>query len=327
MAIFWETTTMLELERGLSATNRLLLSRPLQPSRWRTLASRTVGACRVADHLTLAYLIFTAALVIICRRNVAHWETIALIHSGLIIFILLLANFHTRGPRLLRFLSHWYPVAGFGFFFEEIGHLVHALHPGWFDAALIRFDYALFGAHPTVWLEQLSNYWLNEYMQLAYTTYLVLIPGLAAYLWWRGERRGFEVFLVSTCAAYYLSYLIFIFFPIEGPYHTLAHLQRVELAGGPFTVLINLIERHGRVHGGAFPSTHVAGSVTVLISAYRFAPRLGRVLTPLVLSICVATVYGRYHYAVDVLAGAAMGAIGCWIGARLCRASGQYWER
>jgi len=131
---------MLEMERGPSATDRLLLSRPLQPSRWRVLASRAVGACRVADHLTLAYLIFTAALVAICRRNVAHWEAIALIHGGLIIFVLLFANFRNRGPRLLRFLSHWYPVAGFGFFFEEIGRLVHALHAGWFDAALIRFD-------------------------------------------------------------------------------------------------------------------------------------------------------------------------------------------
>jgi membrane-associated phospholipid phosphatase len=61
----------------------------------------------------------------------------------------------------------------------------------------------------------------------------------------------------------------------------------------------------------------VAGAVVVLISAYRFARRLGYALTPLVVSICISTVYGRYHYAVDVLAGAIMAVIGCWLGAKL----------
>jgi len=124
--------------------------------------------------------------------------------------------------------------------------------------------------------------------------------------------------------AYYLCYVIFVLFPIESPHHTLRHLQQVDLVGGPFTAFINLLEKHGRVHGGAFPSTHVAGSVVVLISAYRFARRIGYWLTPLVLGICVATVYGRYHYAVDVFAGVLAAAIGCWAGARLCGARGRW---
>ncbi|MGH9855767.1 MAG: hypothetical protein ACREBD_38525, partial [Blastocatellia bacterium] len=67
---------------------------------------------------------------------------------------------------------------------------------------------------------------------------------------------------------------------------------------------------------------HVAGSMVVLISAWRFARRIGYWLTPLVLSICVATVYGRYHYVMDVFAGILMAAIGCWIGSRLSSAVG-----
>jgi membrane-associated phospholipid phosphatase len=273
----------------------------------------------VADKLTLAYLIFTTALIVVCRQNIKHWEFLLPAHLGLMAMIVGLAYARSRGIRLLGFISHWYPPFLFLFFFEEIGLTVHAIFPGWFDEYLIKADYAIFGVHPTVWVEQFNNYWLNEYMQLVYTSYFLLTIGLGAHLWLRGKREDFAVFIASTCVSYYLCYVIFVLFPIESPYHTLRHMQQVELSGGMFTAFIDLIEKHGRVHGGAFPSAHVAGSVTVLISAYRFAPRVGYWLTPLVLSICVATVYGRYHYAMDVFAGILMAAIGCWIGARMCK--------
>jgi len=312
---------MLELRRGVTAeTEDLSFNRDSSLFRWRELLSRACGVYRMHDFLTLAYLAFASTMAMIGRDRITHWKAILLIHCGLIAFVTLLANCRARGPRVLRFLSHWYPLALFGFFFEEIGHLIHSVHPGWFDASLIAMDHALFGAHPTVWLEQFSGYWMNEYMQLAYTFYLPLLPLFGAYLWLRGRREGFDTYIVSMCTAYYLCYVIFLFFPIEGPHHTLAHLQRVELTGGPFTAIIGLVEKHGRVHGGAFPSTHVAGAVVVLISAYRFARRLGYALTPVVISICVSTVYGRYHYAVDVLAGTVMAVIGCWLGAKLRRA-------
>ncbi|MDX2033107.1 MAG: phosphatase PAP2 family protein [Blastocatellia bacterium] len=270
-----------------------------------------------ADRLTLGYLLFSTTLIALCRDNIAQWETLLPIHLGLMAGIVGLSVARARRVPLLSLVSHWYPTLLFLFFFEEIGLIVHAIFPGWFDAHLIRADYALFGVHPTVWIEQFSNYWLNEYMQLVYTSYFLLTIGLATHLWWKGRREEFAVFLASTCAAYYLCYVIFVLFPIESPHHTLRHLQQVELAGGPFTAFINLIEKHGRVHGGAFPSAHVAGSVVALISAWRFTRRAGWWMTPLVASICVATVYGRYHYVMDVFAGIAMAALGCWIGARL----------
>lgn len=280
-------------------------------------ASDVLARLNPADRLTIGYLLFSTALIAVCRDNIPQWSVLLPIHAGLLAAIFGLSVARARKVPFLSVVSHWYPTLLFLFFFEEIGLIVHAIFPGWFDEHLIRADYALFGVHPTVWIEQFSNYWLNEYMQLTYTSYFLLTIGLAAYLWLKGRREDFAVFIASTCAAYYLCYVIFVLFPIESPHHTLRHLQQVELAGGPFTDFINLIEKHGRVHGGAFPSAHVAGSVVVLISAWRFTRRAGYWMTPLVASICVATVYGRYHYAMDVFAGIAMAALGCWIGAKL----------
>src|SRR5262245_17199678 len=219
---------------------------------------RLLGIFNAADRLTLAYLIFSTTLIIVCRRNIPRWATLLPIHLGLIVMISGLAYARERSVPVLSPLSHWYPTLIFLFFFEEIGLTVHAIFPGWFDEYLIKADYAVFGVHPTVWLEGLSNYWLNEYMQLAYTSYFLLTIGLGACLWFgmrviHGRREDFAVFIASTCAAYYLCYVIFVLFPIESPHHTLRHLQGIDLSGGPFTSFINLIEKHGRVHGGAFP--------------------------------------------------------------------------
>ncbi|MEP7272340.1 MAG: phosphatase PAP2 family protein [Acidobacteriota bacterium] len=274
----------------------------------------------MADRLTIAYLSFVLVLVIVRHGQVRHALAIGAIHLTLIASISLLAMFRGQGSRTAAAIGNWYPVLLFGFFFEEIGFIVHAIHPGWFDRLLISAEYSLFGVHPTVWIEQYSNYAVTEVLQLAYTSYLFLTLGLAVYFSRRGERTPFQVLLVSTCVAYYLGYLIFVLFPIESPYHTLRTLQKVELTGGPFTAVINWIERYGRVHGGAFPSAHVSGSVVVLLCAWRYARRVGYWLTPVVIAICIATIYGRYHYVVDVVAGIGMAIIGFVIGTRLVRA-------
>lgn len=263
------------------------------------------------DRLTLIYLLFASLLLLLRPQYITHQGRLLFIHFLLMGAIVWLAQWRAHGPRLSRLLSYWYPLLLPGFFFEEIGQLVHAIFPGWFDQWLIAADYALFGAHPTVWIEQFSSYHLTEFLQLTYTMYLPLVPGFGLLLWWRGQQAQFTKFTAALCLTYYLNYVIFVLFPIEGPHHTLAHLQQVELTGGPVTAFINLIEKYGRVHGGAFPSNHVAGSMIVLFSACRFSRRWGYALAPLVLSICLATVYGRYHYVVDVIAGTLMAALGC----------------
>jgi membrane-associated phospholipid phosphatase len=190
---------------------------------------------------------------------------------------------------------------------------VHLVHPGWFDAVLIRFDYALFGVHPTVWFEQFATPSLNDAMQFAYMTYYFYTVVLGAALRARGELASFWRLMTASAAAYYIGYVVSTLFPVEGPYHTLAALHRVELSGGPVTSLMNFIESWGRVHGAAFPSAHVSGSFVAIGAAWKFRRNLFWIFLPFFLAMLVATVYGRYHYAADVFAGLITG----WIGWRL----------
>ena len=86
-----------------------------------------------------------------------------------------------------------------------------------------------------------------------------------------GKREALWRLFHATAVGYYLCYLAFHFFPIEGPIYTLRHLQEVTLHGGPFTWLVDRLEGFGRIHGAAFPSAHATGAVVVLIAMWLYA--------------------------------------------------------
>lgn len=268
-------------------------------------------ACNPFERLTLAYLGFLNLLILFFHSNLPGALFFFLGHIALAAAsVVLVAAAQKSDNAILVVLRHWYPMGLFLFFFEELHYLAHLVFSGWFDSWLIRFDYALLGVHPTVWIEQFASPWLNDLMQFAYMTYYLFPIVLGVALYRRRELDAFWAVFTGTAAAYYLGYAISILFPIEGPYHTLAVLQSVNLHGGFFTAVINWFESFGRVHGAAFPSAHVSESLGVLLGAWRFHRRLFWLFLPFFLLMLVATVYGRYHYVADVFAGLLVGAIG-----------------
>ncbi len=282
--------------------------------------TRVLSYFNLTDRLTLGYLTFVGLLLLLSSNPIEKRGKLLAAHLGVAVMIFAFAYFRQRKTPVLHFLSYWYPLGLSGFFFEEIHSIVHLIHRGWFDAGLIQFDFATFGAHPTVWFEQHISYWLTEVMNFFYFTYWPLIPALALLLWMRNQKQ-FHEFVFALCLSYIFCYLVFIFYPIEGPYHTLKHLQTVhETPGWIFTHLVEFVEKHGRIHGGAFPSAHVSGSFVATIAAYRYSHKLGHLVLILALGVCVSAVYGRYHYAVDIWGGIAVALIGCWIARRVFRA-------
>ena len=55
--------------------------------------------------------------------------------------------------------------------------------------------------------------------------------------------------------------------------------------------------------GAAFPSSHVAASICTVWFSFRYRPRIRHVHLVTVVLLCLSTVYCRYHYVIDVLAG------------------------
>ena len=277
-------------------------------------------ACGAFEWITLSYFAWLETVVVLFHRNIPHAGRYFALHLLIAAAIACLARYAAQShSEVLRFARHWYPLPLYIFFFEELQGLVHAIFPGWFDRWLVAFDYALTGVHPSVWLARFASPALNDFMQFAYMTYFLNLVILPAILYARRERLAFWTVMVSTAIANYSIYAIAILLPIESPYYSLASLQTQPLRGGYCTALIGLIERFGRVHGAAFPSAHVAGSMVAILAAWRYRRWLFWAGLPFFLCMCVATVYGRYHYVADVLAGLAVGVAGFALGNRLIR--------
>jgi membrane-associated phospholipid phosphatase len=297
----------------------------------------SAAACGPFEWVALGYLAISSALIVLFAVNLAHplrllsvQALVALLIVGLCraevnvwtpastsaIERLSASRNGTRTPmqRFWHFWRHWYPHLFFLFCFEELGELVHLVSPRWQDAKLIAFDHWLTGVHPAIWLEQFATTGRDEFMQFAYLTYFVYLLLLGGILYYREDWRAYWSVMTYSAVGYTIGYVIAIFFPIESPWFTMAGSWHGELHGGPFTAVINFIEHYGRVRGAAFPSEHVAGSFAALWGAWQHRRWLFWVMLPLVLCMCVATVWGRYHYVADIFGGIVTGTLGFVIG-------------
>jgi membrane-associated phospholipid phosphatase len=280
----------------------------------------TRRACGAFEWATFLYMGWLFAIFAICRRNLTHPGLYSALHAAVLFGIVAFCRTasHSRNAAL-QFARHWYPLALYLWLFEELGTFVHAIFPEWFDRVLIEFDHNLAGVHPSVWLAHLSNPALNDFMQFAYLTYFLYLVILPAILYANREWLAFWTVMTSTAVANYSIYVIALLFPVESPYHSLASLETKQLSGGPVTALVNIIERFGRVHGAAFPSAHVAGSLVAILASWRYRRWLFWVCLPCFICMCVATVYGRYHYVADVIGGLGIGTYGFLAGDWLTR--------
>jgi membrane-associated phospholipid phosphatase len=86
---------------------------------------------------------------------------------------------------------------------------------------------------------------------------------------------------------------------------------------GPLFKTMAFLYRAFDSPGAALPSSHVAIALTTLWFSYRYLPRIRHVHLVLAIFLCIATVYCRYHYVVDVLAGLAAAALLVPLGNRL----------
>lgn len=270
--------------------------------------------------VTFAYLAWIETILLLFHKNVVHAPRMLLLHLAIAISIIFLVRASLASPNpILQFSRHWYPPLLYIFFFEELQGLVHIMFRGWYDSWLIRFDFDLAGVHPSIWLAQFANPTLNDVMQFAYMTYFLFLVILPAFLYAKKDLISFWTVMTATAIAHYSVYVIAILLPVESPFFSLRSLNSTPLTGGPFTATINLIEHYGRVHGAAFPSAHVAGSTVAILAAHRYKPWLFWIFLPFFLTMCVATVYGRYHYVADVIAGVAVGLFGWAAGSSLLR--------
>lgn len=202
--------------------------------------------------------------------------------------------------------------------------LAHVVIARWYDQRIVDLEAAVLGVAPTVWIQRFFTPWLTEWLLFCYVFYVAIYPILSAILFFRHGEDKSEEYLFYLSLVVVMCMAVALAVPVAGPARGLGGLSySVPLQGHFFTRISELIRTRVHRPGGAFPSIHCAAATIMLWSAGRFSRPSFYVLTPIVLSLYVSTVYGRFHYASDVFAGIAAACLAMVLGSLLIQA----WNR
>ncbi len=194
------------------------------------------------------------------------------------------------------------------FFTPDPTHRLDRLFEGW-DEALLR-------SRTVEMVLSTCSPWLEHYLEFSYFLCYPLVPlgfGCLANARRSGTigqeegERATSRFWAAVVMALVFCYVVYPLFPLTPP-RSLFH----DVPGPAIRPLFRkvngwLLGQYG-VQACIFPSGHVAGVTATALAVRAVLPRLGLVFLVAAASVAVATVYGRYHYAADALAGALVGA-------------------
>jgi membrane-associated phospholipid phosphatase len=273
------------------------------------------------DTLSLLFIGLLSAVTIACFSLIPFWGWLVIRYALLALAIVSLALYngqaHPWKPAV--YLQAFLPVLIVMLIFDSLGDLIPRLWPHYFDTILIKIDYAMFGVHPTLWTERLIHSGLTTALQFAYISYYPMSITLAVVLLVKKKQEEFDTAVFGLILCFYLSYVGYILFPAVGPRFTLAHLQTTGLQANSLTTAIqNTLNGLEHNKTDAFPSGHTAVALMTLYYAWKSREKaLAGVLLPLVSGLIFATVYLRYHYVIDVIAGVLLTAVTIYLAPKL----------
>ena len=222
-----------------------------------------------------------------------------------------------RVALLLALLSWWYPDT------FDLNRILPNL-----DHRFATLEQRLFDCQPALlFAQRWTNAVFSELMYLGYSSYFYLIATITLYYFFK-RYDEFQRMAFIVLGSFFVYYVIFVALPVTGPqYYYLAagldnisqgvfpqigdyfltHDEMMEMPGwkdGFFYQFMEHAHAAGERPTAAFPSSHVGVTLILLLLAWHTRSwRLTLFVLFFFLLMCMATVYIRAHYVIDVVAG------------------------
>ncbi len=220
-------------------------------------------------------------------------------------------------PAPVTIFLDFYPAIFLPILFNTLSPLIMATRGGARDDLLIAADRAIFGVDVTVWLERFARPGVNDVLYVFYATYYFIALSLGLVLWAR-DRATARRYVFTLMVVYYVSYAGYFTIPALGPRFAQASLYTKSLTESPVARVINDSINHlEKTKLDVFPSGHTMISVAVLLVAWKRARDVFWILLPIATGLIISTVFCRFHYVIDLIAGTTLAfvsvPIGDWI--------------
>lgn len=252
---------------------------------------------------TFAYIVVTTAyLACFAGRIETPWIHFG-VRAAVIAAILFLARISLSGrqPAVMcvrhflpfALLSYWYPET---YYFNDF--IFSNLDP-YFEAA----DQYLFGLQPSMEFSRiLPQAWFSELMYFGYFSYYFIFFGTALWCYIRRRELAGKAVFVFVCS-FYLYYIVFAILPVMGPQFYFKPPAGEVPDGYIFCDIMRFFQDAGEKPTGAFPSSHVGITFTVVVFIKQHCRQLMKYALPLFVILVLSTVYIKAHYVVDVIGG------------------------
>jgi membrane-associated phospholipid phosphatase len=227
-------------------------------------------------------------------------------------FVLMAWGDRFREDSYLSRVRDWYPVPLILLAYREMGWMHLPQTSLAFENRWIGLDRdLLYGWGLKAGIESLGPV-IPVVLELAYLLVYV-VPILGVVLFYLAGRRHrlddyYSVLLFGTLTAYAL----YPWFPSEPPRTAFPGMDLPAYDGVLRKLNLFLVGNYG-IHTSVFPSGHAAAAFGCAFGCMAFLPErkwAGRRQLTLAILIAVATVYGRYHFVVDTIAGFALALLG-----------------
>lgn len=308
-----------------SATQTRELPRRARAQAQPATALRRAPAWVPAHRFIALWLLLSAPVLAVPVPPVAPRLGLLALHLG-VALILLRQPLDDRAlpgdRRIWSAARDWLPLLVLPLFYWETPLLAETFHGGMmYDWIVYGWEQTVFGGQPSLTLAARWPWlWLSEPLHAAYLSYYLIGLGPAAVLYLMNRRSAFRRVVFTTVVALIVHQAAFVAFPVLGPRY-LFPAPTGPLEAGPLYQLTHRLLESASSPGTAFPSSHVGISVAITIALFREGVRAAPWVALLTTLLAISTVYGGFHYAVDALAGVALGgAVGLaapWLRRRL----------
>ena len=270
----------------------------------------------IAEKTALAFFLYITAAALVF--HLATRDLCLVLTLNAVTFATLLALRRNRQRATwLAPAANLFPALLLLVTYRESGLLITPGGAHHLDYVFIQWDRLLLYNRLIAAVLQAGTPWLQHYLELAYLLCYPLVPlgALAIHFATRAEQTGddaarsvkaMDAFWATVLPATLFCYAAYPFFPLTPP--------RVLFGDVPGPHVEPLLRQwnfwlldHYSVQACIFPSGHVAALTAVALAVRRQTPRFGPLFLFLAGSVALATVYGRYHYAPDAVAGALVG--------------------
>jgi len=278
------------------------------------------GPLRSSEWLLILYFSYVAMISrVFFLPPAMAWRPFAVDLLVALLFAALAYGEEHEYQRAFSFARDWLPVALVLVAYQEMDWFAFLPHDHHLEFHWIEWDrWVLYRVGLQRAVEALG--WIGPaFLELGYLLVYAVGPFTVAALYIVHRRELVNRLLMIYLLGTLLAYALFPFFPSDPPRVVFGGADAPNIVTALRRLNLWLLNDYG-IHSSVFPSAHVSSAFSAAWALLLLLPerrRFGIGMLIYAVSVSIATVYGRYHYASDVVAGfwisVAAGVIGALI--------------